>query len=471
MPPKQRKRKSPSSAKATSSTKDKPPSPSPFKLGLEGEASSSGMETPVKMTNSIALLDESDIVVGSRYRVVGGEWSSQPGGTAENTYLAEILAIRSNTQASEGKEFYVHFNGLDKRLDEWVGFDRIVSKYEHADQTSISASPSRGRSRSGSGHKRARFNSTGDVNKIDGQDLHQSNNILSRSSVHSHGHHDPKTKVRNIHRVQFGGYAIESWYYSPYPDKYGDNVDTLYICEHTFKYMLNRKTFDRHSKTCPKQPPGRKIYEDNIRNIAAFEIVGEEHPSFCQNLCLFAKLFIEHKTLYYDVLPFKFYLLTEKDDSGYHPVAYYSKENESNENYNLACILTFPPHQRKGYGRFLMSLSYEMSKKAGILGSPEKPLSDLGKISYRSFWTYCILSFLRQQPIGYIVKLEDIVKSTGFKREDIISTMHALRMLKEWKGQYVIHYTRSEIGKILEPYDRKKFNSSFCKVENLIHES
>ena len=171
------------------------------------------------------------------------------------------------------------------------------------------------------------------------------------------------------------------------------------------------------------------------------------------------------------MLPFKFYLLTEKDDSGYHPVAYYSKENESNENYNLACILTFPPHQRKGYGRFLMSLSYEMSKKAGILGSPEKPLSDLGKISYRSFWTYCILSFLRQQPIGYIVKLEDIVKSTGFKREDIISTMHALRMLKEWKGQYVIHYTRSEIGKILEPYDRKKFNSSFCKVENLIHES
>ena len=118
MPPKQRKRKSPSSAKATSSTKDKPPSPSPFKLGLEGEASSSGMETPVKMTNSIALLDESDIVVGSRYRVVGGEWSNQPGGTAENTYLAEILAIRSNTQASEGKEFYVHFNGLDKRLDE-----------------------------------------------------------------------------------------------------------------------------------------------------------------------------------------------------------------------------------------------------------------------------------------------------------------------------------------------------------------
>ena len=115
-----------------------------------------------------------------------------------------------------------------------------------------------------------------------------------------------------------------------------------------------------------------------------------------------------------------------------------------------------------------MSLSYEMSKKTVILGSPEKPLSNLGKLSYRSFWTYCILSFLRQQPVGYIIKLEDIVKSTGFKREDIISTIHHLGMLKEWKGQFVIHYTRSQIGKILEPYDRKKFDSSFCKPEFLI---
>ena len=32
--------------------------------------------------------------------------------------------------------------------------------------------------------------------------------------------------------------------------------------------------------------------------------------------------------------------------------------------YNLACILTFPSHQRKGYGRFLINFSYELSKKA-----------------------------------------------------------------------------------------------------------
>lgn len=34
---------------------------------------------------------------------------------------------------------------------------------------------------------------------------------------------------------------------------------------------------------------------------------------------------------------------------------YRSKEKHSPEEYNLACILTFPPYQRKGYGKFLIS--------------------------------------------------------------------------------------------------------------------
>ena len=84
---------------------------------------------------------------------------------------------------------------------------------------------------------------------------------------------------------------------------------------------------------------------------------------------------------------------------------------------------------------------------------------------------YCILAFLRKQPIGYTIVLEDIVKSTGFKREDIISTIHHLGMLKEWKGQYVIHYTRSQVEKILEPYDKKKFDSSFCQPAFLIDDT
>lgn len=54
------------------------------------------------------------------------------------------------------------------------------------------------------------------------------------------------------------------------------------------------------------------------------------------------------------------------DSFGFHPVGYFSKEKYSDLGYNLACILTFPSYQRKGYGRFLIAFSYELSKKVGV---------------------------------------------------------------------------------------------------------
>jgi hypothetical protein len=39
-----------------------------------------------------------------------------------------------------------------------------------------------------------------------------------------------------------------------------------------------------------------------------------------------AKLFLDHKTLYYDVTPFVFYIVATNDEHGAHIVGYFSKE-------------------------------------------------------------------------------------------------------------------------------------------------
>jgi histone acetyltransferase HTATIP len=60
---------------------------------------------------------------------------------------------------------------------------------------------------------------------------------------------------------------------------------------------------------------------------------------------------------YYDTDPFLFYVMTQFDNRGFHLVGYFSKEKESSEDYNVACILTLPPYQRKGFGKLLIEFS------------------------------------------------------------------------------------------------------------------
>ncbi|CAN0549393.1 unnamed protein product, partial [Ectocarpus sp. 8 AP-2014] len=124
----------------------------------------------------------------------------------------------------------------------------------------------------------------------------------------------------------------------------------------------------------------------------------------------------------------------------------------SPEEYNLACILTFPPFQRKGYGKLLISLSYELSKREHMVGSPEKPLSDLGKLSYRSYWTYVLMNILRDYKGGLSIRL--ISNMTAIKTEDIISTLQSLNLLRYWKGQHVIAVSDTTIDECLNKSSR-----------------
>jgi len=289
--------------------------------------------------------------------------------------------------------------------------------------------------------------------------------------------HHEITKVKNIEKIYMGGFEVECWYYSPYPESYSPS-ELLYVCEFCLKYMRKRKSFCKHKATCPhRTPPGTEIYRE--LGLSVYEIDGKDHKVYCQNLCLLAKLFLDHKTLYYDVDPFWFYVVCSVDDSGAHIVGYFSKEKVSAEGYNLACILTFPQHQQHGYGKFIISLSYELSKREKTVGSPEKPLSDLGKVSYLSYWTHILMKLLAEKSPyahgnesqngrgndNHNLTIKDISSETGMKQEDIISTLQYLDMIRSWKGQHVVYVQQDTI----EAYMKKKQGKSWrlCKPEYL----
>lgn len=259
--------------------------------------------------------------------------------------------------------------------------------------------------------------------------------------------HHELTKVKNIGQIVMGDYLVEAWYYSPFPSPYHE-IETLYICEYTLKYMRKPQYYLKHRLECThRSPPGDEIYRHG--KISVYELDGKEHRVYCQNLCILAKLFLDHKTLYYDVDPFYFYVIAEVDDAGAHIVGYFSKEKVSTEDYNLACILTFPQYQKCGYGKFIISLSYELSKREGKPGSPEKPLSDLGKISYRSYWTHVLLTLFSQQTGEENIQIKDISLLTGIKTEDIISTLQSLNMIRFWKGQHVVFVMQDFLNKYM----------------------
>jgi hypothetical protein len=48
-----------------------------------------------------------------------------------------------------------------------------------------------------------------------------------------------------------------------------------------------------------------------------FEVDGYQERVYSQNLSYIAKLFLDHKTLYFDVDPFLFYVLCEVDQRGF----------------------------------------------------------------------------------------------------------------------------------------------------------
>ena len=418
---------------------------------------------------------------------------------------ADVIDVRLEDASSPEPRasYYVRYAGFDKRLDEWLpgsALEPYTSAVEEAlDEKHDLSSPRAGdadtpraSARKLTRNLKRRYN---EINNVAGavEDLAPIDQKLEKE-------HDERTKVKNVKVIECGKHEVDAWYFSPYPRdvnvrdgddggakaksgekkkadptpegasasesaRAGDGsgapppphveCDKLYVCERCLKYVRKRSTLAKHEAKCEaRHPPGKMIYEHKRRGAAAasrggadsndlafWEIDGAKMKTYCQNLCLLAKLFLDHKTLYFDVEPFLFYVLTELDPETNRHVAvgYFSKEKASLEEYNLACILTLPPYQRRGYGSLLISMSYELSRREGKVGTPERPLSDLGLVSYRSYWSRVVLAELRRHKAS--LSLKDLSAATGFREADVASALTSLNLLKYWKGQHIVSAT------------------------------
>lgn len=54
----------------------------------------------------------------------------------------------------------------------------------------------------------------------------------------------------------------------------------------------------------------------------------------------------------------------------------------------------------------LMILGYLLSRIEGHFGTPEKPLSDLGRVSYEAYWKSAILVYLQKQRNSKSITIE-----------------------------------------------------------------
>ncbi|KZP26050.1 hypothetical protein FIBSPDRAFT_820112 [Athelia psychrophila] len=399
-------------------------------------------------------------------------------------------------------EIYVHYFNTDKRLDDWVPED-TVHLLEEQPQASSSSNVPNGRKRKrkqqpgrvGSSTSPVRQDSVETaVEEPEPEPPLLQEDVQLTEEEFDYQKHKQMTGQRNYDKVNFGTWQIKTWYHSPYPlsdvDVDDDSATTttpairvagvgrghgnarpqasrnndiyvgslgrtqviterplLWVCDRCFKYMADGPTWDIHAKTCDRMhPPGKKVYHRGAHVI--WEVDGAKDKLYCQNLSLFGKLFIDTKTLFFDCENFLFYILTDADSTRDHVLGFFSKEKTSYDDYNLACIITLPPYQRKGYGMLLIEFSYELSRRAGKVGTPERPLSDLGLRSYLTYWVSTLIRYFRRllsvvPPENSALisrnKMPDLnqLRSPSRDSEESIVRIKRRKSTKGWDGEVV----------------------------------
>ncbi|ESL07690.1 histone acetyltransferase [Trypanosoma rangeli SC58] len=199
-------------------------------------------------------------------------------------------------------------------------------------------------------------------------------------------------------------------------------IRDAYLCPFSLRVY---STFEQmqHETRCYRggrlRPPGQEIYRDEARGFSMFEVNGSRQLTYCRHLFLLGKSFLENKLAGHDVHNYFFYVVClhqrhfpqyTDEASAMYFVGYFTWEKQVVDN-NLACIVTLPCFAGGAarhtshtgttartplghFGQFMIAASYELAYRRKHVGSPERPLSDLGASAYDRYWRRVLVTWM-----------------------------------------------------------------------------
>lgn len=88
-----------------------------------------------------------------------------------------------------------------------------------------------------------------------------------------------------------------------------------------------------------------------------------------------------------------------------------------------------------------MGVSYEISKREGTMGGPEKPISELGRKGYKRYWAGEIARWLLSLELSseaksdegeeLLVDVEEVSKATWVVQEDCLAILREMDLVQE----------------------------------------
>lgn len=358
---------------------------------------------------------------------------------SKNTGTWDVGEIMNVHQTSDGSlYYYVHLLGKPKRDDDWFGdiFVRDVRDMDSIRSRVLLSDSSKSHGLEVIESSPSNVNSLWPGFFQLSQLTRQTTSGTSVYGASSSGNHDPhEYSPKTIVGIDYGGVRIKSWYRSPYPRSMWSPNRYLWVCNQCLAFSETAPAYH----DCSVTAFGAVVYARD--NLKIREVDGVDGTEFCIRLFLLAKLFLEDKRTSPDessqvsqVTPFLFYALFEEEASGRERfVGYFSKYKvQKKESPILSCIMVLPSEQRKGFGKLLISVAYELSKREGRQGSAERPLSGPGLAAFMSWWTCRMKHVVSNCFDGETLTISQLSDLSGMTSEDVVETLRNCGALKEW---------------------------------------